>query len=349
MSALCRAGRKTCVQHAPAIAGLVLAVAGLALATSAAAHHSFVAHFDMQTTTEVEGRVTAVHWVNPHIKINVEDSSGTPWEIEAGPVNLVSRMGIERENFAVGDTIRAWGNPGRAGAKTLWVSNVLLANGTELLVGPNARPHWGSNAVGDASVFSAAADRALPDGEAPSLFRVWSPLLSAFPRPRGAPSLTAEGQRAQAAYGADRQVVTDCEVPGMPFAMMSPYPIELIDAGDRILIRGEAYDLERVAYLAPLASEPAPTPLGYSRARIEGNELIVETDRIDYHSYGDLGPAQSAASHVVERFKLSPDGLKIDYEVTVTDAVMLAAPWTWGGSFVFRAAAERKRWNCAAE
>jgi hypothetical protein len=303
----------------------------------------------MQKTIEVEGRVTDLKWVNPHIKIYIADSSGETWEVEAGPVNLVSRMGIDRELFAVGETIRARGSPSRAGAKALYVSNVLLANGTELLVGPNARPHWGANAVGDASAFLAAGDRALPEGAAPSLFRIWAPILSAFPRPRGAPALTAEGERAQAAYGPDRQVVTDCEVPGMPFAMMSPYPIELVNAGDRIIIRGEAYDLERVAYIEPLANEPAPSPLGYSRARIEGNTLVVETDRIDYHSYGDLGPAQSSASRVIERFVLSADGLALNYEVTVTDSVMLAAPWIWGGSFVYRESAERKPWNCAAE
>jgi hypothetical protein len=328
---------------------LVAAVAGLAAVASASAHHSFVAHFDMQTTTEIEGRVTVVHWVNPHIKIGLEDSSGQTWEVEAGPVNLVSRMGIEKEYFEVGQTIRVRGNPGRNGAKTLWVANVLLADGRELLVAPGARPYFGANAVGDASAFFAAGDSALPAGTAPSLFRVWAPILSAFPRPRGAAELTPEGERAQAAYGPDKQVVPDCEVPGMPFAMMSPYPIELIDAGDRIIIRGEAYDLERIAYLEPPAREPAPSPLGYSRARIDGNTLIVATDHIDYHSYGDLGPAQSKASSVVERFELSADGLALNYEVTVTDPVMLVRPWIWGGSFVFRESAERKPWNCAAE
>jgi hypothetical protein len=337
------------LRRARALLQLLAAIAGFAVAASTRAHHSFVAHFDMQTTTEIEGRVTEVLWANPHIKISLEDSGGETWEIEAGPVNLVSRMGIEREYFEIGATIRARGNPGRNGAKTLWVANVLLADGRELLVGPNARPYWGERAVGDASVFFAAGDRALPAGEAPSLFRIWAPILSAFPRPRGAAELTPEGERAQAAYGPERQVVTDCEVPGMPFAMMSPYPIELIDEGDRIVIRGEAYDLERVAYVEPPASAPAPSPLGFSRARVEDNVLIVETDHIDYHSYGDLGPAQSAASHVVERFVLSADGLALAYEVTVTDPVILAAPWTWGGSFVFRESAERKPWNCATE
>src|SRR5690606_17663916 len=151
--------------------------------------------------------------------------------------------------------------------------------------------------------------------------------------------LTDAGRRAQARYESGQQVVTDCEVPGMPFAMMSPYPIELVDQGDRILLRGEAYDLTRTIYMG---TPPAggSTPLGTSRGRFDGNELVVETDRIDYHSYGDLGPAQSNQSKVVERFELSADGLTLDYEITVTDPVMLAEPWTWGGQFGVREGAE---------
>ena len=122
----------------------------------------------------------------------------------------------------------------------------------------------------------------------------------------------------------------------MPFAMMSPYPIEIVRQGDRLLIRGEAYDLRRVVYLAAPARPPAPSPLGVSVGRIMGDELIIETSRINYHSYGDLGPAQSNESRVVERFKLSADGLTLDYEITVTDPVMLGKPWSWGGSFVFK-------------
>jgi hypothetical protein len=325
-----------------------LSAAGLALILplGAAAHHSFAAHFQMDTVTEVEGRVTEVRWVNPHIKIYVEDADGAMWEVEAGPVNLLSRMGIERDTFGVGDTIRARGNPGRRDEQTLWVSNILLADATEIIANPNAEPYWGSNAVGDASAFFEAGELALPERGERSFFRIWSPLLRQFPRPRGEPVLTAAGEAAQAEYGIDRQAVADCEVPGTPFAMMSPYPIELVNRGDRIVIRGEAYDFERVAYLERLETPPEPSPLGYSLARFEGDTLVVETTRIDYHSYGDLGPAQSDRSHVVERFTLSADGTELDYEITVTDPVMLGEPWLWGGSFLYREDAEIKPWNC---
>jgi hypothetical protein len=228
------------------------------------------------------------------------------------------------------------------------VSNILLADSTEILAAPGAEPYWESDAVGDASAFFEAGELALPEGGERSFFRIWSPLISQFPRPRGQPVLTAAGEAAQAEYGIDRQAVADCEVPGMPFAMMSPYPIELVDRGDRIVIRGEAYDLERVAWLEPLEAVPAPSPEGYSLARFEGDALIIETTSIDYHSYGDLGPAQSDRSEVVERFTLSADGLELDYDITVSDPVMLAEPWRWGGLFIYRAGDELRPWNCGA-
>jgi hypothetical protein len=325
------------------------ALLGMALSSTAAAHHSFAAAFEMDKTAELEGRVTDVHWVNPHIKIDVAGSDGQSYELEAGPVNLLSRMGIEKSMIPVGANIRVRGNPGRRNAREIWVSNILLPDGTELLAAPGARQVWASKTVGDDSGFFVAGDLKLPAGSERSFFRVWSPLISGMPRPRGGAALTDEGRRAQSRYEGGQQAVADCEVPGMPFAMMSPYPIEIVNEGGRLLIRGEAYDLTRIVYLEPPASPPTPTPLGLSVGRLSRDELVIETDRIDYHSYGDLGPAQSKQSRVVERFKLSADGLKLDYEITVTDPVMLREPWAWGGSFIYRAGAEIKPWRCGAD
>ena len=332
----------------PTCAALVCAF----VPAAATAHHSFAAVFEMDKVTEIQGRVTQVHWINPHITIDVAASDGQSWVVEAGPVNLLTRMGIEKSMIEVGSTIRVRGNPGRRDAHLLWVSNILLPSGTEILAAPGAQPHWGSKTVGDATDFFVAGDNVkLPDGSPRSYFRVWSPLISAFPRPRGAPKLTAEGQRAQARYETGEQAVGDCEVPGMPYAMMSPYPIEIVEQspGKQLLIRGEAYDLTRVVYVEPPAGSRDASPLGTSLARFTTDGLVIETSGIDYHSYGDLGPAQSKQSHVVERFKLSADGTKLDYEITVTDPVILAEPWIWGGSFIYRQGAEIKAWSCGAD
>jgi hypothetical protein len=239
------------------------------------------------------------------------------------------------------------GNPGRRDARLLWCRTSCCRTAPSYSR-RRARKRIGDQTVGDATNFR-RGDLKLPDGSARSFFRVWSPLISAFPRPRGAPKLTAEGQRAQARYETGEQAVGDCEVPGMPYAMMSPYPMQIVDQGGRLTIRGEAYDLTRTVYLEAPAGSRGATPLGLSVGRFSGEELVIETSGIDYHSYGDLGPAQSKQSHVVERFKLSADGTKLDYEITVTDPVMLAEPWLWGGSFIYREGAEIKPWSCGAD
>jgi hypothetical protein len=334
-------------------AGAVLVcttVIGAALASPAFGHHSFAALFDMGSVIEIEGRVTRIHWVNPHIKIYVITTRDEQeWEIEAGPVNLLSRLQIDQSLLNVGDTVRVRGNPARHSARALWVSNILLPDKTELLAVMEAQPHlpWAALGTVGGGTFR-RGPIPLPPGEGPSFFRVWSTQFPAFPRPRGAPVLTEAGERAQERYGSGQQAIADCELPGMPFAMMSPYPMEIVQQGDRLLIRGEAYDLTRVIHLAEPASPPAPSPLGVSVGRIEGNELVIETSRIAYHSYGDLGPAQSDQSRVVERFTLSGDGITLDYEITVTDPVMLREPWTWGGAFEW-SGAEIRPWNCGVD
>ncbi len=324
---------------------------GSALTSRVIAHHSFTAVYDVGTEKEIEGRLAEIRWINPHIKMSVTVAGGQTWAVEAGPVNLLERMDIKKTMLKVGDTIRVRGNPSRASARGLWVSNILLPDKTELLFAPGAKPYgpWASaRRIGNPTILDNQPGD-LASGTGHSFYRIWSPVdVAAFPKPRGAPVLTDAGRRAQARYGIGKKVITDCETPGMPFAMMSPYPIEIVQQGGRLLIRGEAYDVKRLVYLAAPATPPAASPLGLSIGRIMGDELVIETSRINYHSYGDLGPAQSNQSHVVERFTLSADGLKLDYAITVTDPVMLGKPWSWGGSFVSKKGAEIRKWSCGA-
>src|SRR5688500_12601255 len=78
-------------------AGAALVCAGLVCAAPAAAHHSFTSVYEMNKIVEIKGRITSVRWVNPHIQIYVADDKGQKWEVEAGPVNLLStRMGIPK-------------------------------------------------------------------------------------------------------------------------------------------------------------------------------------------------------------------------------------------------------------
>ena len=57
---------------------------GFCSSVAANAHHSFSALFQMDTVAEVQGQVTDVEWVNPHVKIHIRDGAGETWEVEAG-------------------------------------------------------------------------------------------------------------------------------------------------------------------------------------------------------------------------------------------------------------------------
>ena len=137
-------------------AGLVCGA--LLCSAPVAAHHSFTAVYEMNKVIEIKGRITSVRWVNPHITIDVADDNRQTWVIEAGPVILLSaRMMIPKSLFNVGETIRVRGNPGRKVARTIWVSNILLENHTEVLAAPGAQPYeaWAAkDSVGRPDVLS---------------------------------------------------------------------------------------------------------------------------------------------------------------------------------------------------
>jgi hypothetical protein len=79
-------------------AGAALICAALVCAAPAAAHHSFAAVFQMDTVTEIEGRITEIRWVNPHIKIYVAARDGQIWEIEAGAFPVCWQIGLDKSS-----------------------------------------------------------------------------------------------------------------------------------------------------------------------------------------------------------------------------------------------------------
>ena len=105
---------------------------------------------------------------------------------------------------------------------------------------------------------------------------------------------------------------------GLPEAMVSPFPIELVDNGDTITVRLEEWDNVRTIYMNPetAPADPEPSRLGHSLGRWEGEELVVTTNRINYLFLDDRGTPQSEAVEIFEAFRHErgryPPGLACD-------------------------------------
>ena len=60
----------------------------------------------------------------------------------------------------------------------------------------------------------------------------------------------------------------------------------------------------------------------------DGDTLIVDTDRIRFPYFDDMGTPQSEAIEVREEFTLSEDRVSLKYTMTITDSATFTEPAT---------------------
>lgn len=91
------------------------------------AHHSFTAVFDVQKKITLNGRISGIEWVNPHIYVHVDvagaDGKIATWRFETLPPNWMRRANLKREDILdgpeVGKPVTVLANPPRDPAQTL--------------------------------------------------------------------------------------------------------------------------------------------------------------------------------------------------------------------------------------
>jgi len=112
---------------------IFVAIAALAAAVPAFAHHSFAAEFDGQKPFRITGSLVKIEWTNPHtyFYVDVKDDSGNVvrWTLSAGSPGALSRRGWKRSDLKFGDVIIVDGYLARDGSHLMDARRVTLPDG----------------------------------------------------------------------------------------------------------------------------------------------------------------------------------------------------------------------------
>ena len=118
-----------------------------------------------------------------------------------------------------------------------------------------------------------------------------------------------------------------CYRAGVPRANYMPYPFQIFQTPEQILIVYEYKSASRTIYMDSDQEAPGDTWMGWSNGYWEGDTLVVDVTGFNGHTWFDrAGNFHSDALHVVERWTpISPYHMR--YEATIEDPTVFTRPW----------------------
>ena len=118
-----------------------------------------------------------------------------------------------------------------------------------------------------------------------------------------------------------------CFLPGVPRMMYMPYPIQIVQGRETIMMASEFASASRTVRMNAKDKSPTDAWMGWSVGRWEGDTLIIDvTDQIPQTWFDRAGNYHSEALKVVERYTLA-DRNTINYEATLEDPKVFSRPW----------------------
>jgi hypothetical protein len=329
------------------LAGRLATTVAALVAAPLSAHHP-TAEYDASQIVEARGEVVSVIWRNPHVRFQIStkaiDGNEQVWDIESADLTRLDRAGLPRDLLKVGDTVSFAGNPSTRTPRRMYVTNLLVADGREILLRGNVPARWpNANAVGTEVQFARTASG--PASGNKFFGKVLVPTREGrAPEWVREPPLTTAALEGKAKYD---EVVDDpvlgCVSPGMPRVMLrsGPYAVRFVERGTDLVLQNEWFEIDRLIHMdgrAP-ATDQAYTPLGYSAGRWDGETLEITTTHIDwpyFELYGLVGVPQTRAMRIVERFTPRDGGATVQYDFTATDPGAFTQPVTYENYVTFR-------------
>ena len=184
-------------------------------------------------------------------------------------------------------------------------------------------------------VLNAAHWDVEPHGAGPSVVRELG-ALSAVPGSLGVVdgdsipyTPEARAQRDEnRANAVERDPAIKCYLPGVPRGMYMPFPSQIIQSREHVMILHEFAGAVRTVYMEDQMPAPADSWMGWSNGEWDGDTLVIETTGFNGMTWLDRsGNFHSEALRVVERITpRSADTLM--YEAMIEDPNVFTRPWT---------------------
>src|SRR6267142_3749942 len=137
----------------------------------------------------------------------------------------------------------------------------------------------------------------------------------------------AQRKRENAANWLDRDPELKCYMPGVPRAMYLPYPFQIVQSANKIMMVFEFANAQRTIHLDNVEPYPGEAYMGHSVGHWEGDTLVVDVSSFTPYTWFDRsGNFHSDELHVVERYTpISRDAIR--YEATIEDSKVFTRPW----------------------
>jgi len=316
------------------------ALALSAVSVDAHAHHSF-AIYDADNPRTLVGVVREFRWTNPHswvfLAVANADGTETLWEIEHGPINMLSRQGWTRTMLEPGDRVTVQIHPVHDGRpigrfidhkftdaaqqhsesgdytrgtitrvqrpEPVTMSDVVARNFNGMWINANGGIHF--------------------DTEAPSRGEQQPPLRAEY--------MAKWQQRATDAEAglSTNDPTAQCLPAGFPRFLNMVFPGEILQADHQLNWYAEFGEATLRVYLDGRAPPPdlLPSYYGFTTGQWENNTLVTKTIGLRGDTLIDTtGVPHSDRLTVTMRLKkVTPDFLEA--EVTLEDPVVFERPW----------------------
>ena len=294
-------------------------------ALPASAHHSD-AGIDMESIVAFEGVVTDFVWRNPHVYVLVdrvgEDGEAVEWELQMGPVNVISRRGWRRDTLQPGDRVSVRAHASMSGRTYGIIDSIDKDGGLQLAAATGAAPAAATTTTLEGTwIADRSATMSYPGG----FDGFFHALLT----------LNENGRAARDAYDplSDDNPEATCVGRPTPAALVSTslylMEIDIREEEQTVILRSEYFDEVRTVRMDG-REHPDPNErfvTGYSVGWWEGDTLVVDTRNFeDHRSPYQIGVPSGGQKHVVERYTLTEDGAHIDLEFVLEDPEYLAEP-----------------------